>query len=103
MIWALSNVTAHGSPEQIHFLTENQVIEIMVQQLDLKDDPKIIVVVLECLEYIFKQGQTFSDSNPYLQKLEALSGIEKIEELQSHKSTNVYKTAQYLLSLLRDI
>lgn len=102
----LSNAVNHGNDEQIEFLVQNQVIDTMAKQLDGVEDPKIVTVALECINKILLNGIKYIDTlgeNPYLNHLDSLGAVKKIEKLQEHKSEEVYKAAITILETFYDV
>ena len=75
---------------------------------DLLDcqDPRIITVCLEGLENILTAGEAkkiagVTDVNIYVSQIDDVGGLEKIENLQSHESTEIYeKAAQIVVNYL---
>lgn len=104
--WVLSNAVNHGSPEQIRFLADNQVIDTMVKHLDKEEDPKLLTVALECIFKILQHGVRYLEqyeANPFLNHLDSLGATKLIEKLQEHKSDEVYKAAISILETFYDV
>jgi hypothetical protein len=75
--WALSNATSGGSPEQIRYMVEQNLIEPMCELLQCAD-PRIILVALEGLENLLKVGEKESKDtgvNEYVLKIEEHRGM----------------------------
>jgi len=65
-------------------------------------DTKLIGVVLEALENILIVGDTISknhksNTNPFIEMIEEVEGIDKLELLQNHENEDVYKKAVKIL------
>ena len=102
----LSNAVNHASPEQIHLLADQGVIDTMAKQLECEESSKLITEALECLNHILLHGTKFFDTlrqNPYLNRLEEIGATKKIEKLQEHQSEDVYKAAIQILETFYDV
>jgi len=66
---------------------------------DLLDclEPKVILVTLDGLENILKVGKQIEvqsgTPNPFAINIEEAEGLDKIEKLQEHENTDIYKKA----------
>jgi len=97
--WALSNATSGGSPEQIKYMVEQNLIEPMCDLLTCTD-ARIILVALEGLENLLKTGEKESKengTNEYTLAIEEAKGVEKIELLQNHPNNEIYEKAVSIL------
>lgn len=98
--WAVVNATSSGTPEQIRYLSELNVIPPLCDLLNI-GDTKIIEVALNGLENILKFGQTearlHGAQNVYAFKIEECGGLDKIEYLQSHQNEKIYKKAFHII------
>jgi importin subunit alpha-1 len=98
--WAVVNATSSGTPEQIRYLVELNVISPLCDLLNI-GDTKIIEVSLNGLDNILKFGQHESKlnglPNPYAYKIEECGGLDKIEYLQSHQNEKIYKKAFHII------
>jgi len=94
--WGISNATSGGAPKQIAYLVSQGVIEPLVNLLNVKD-VKTINVALEGLENILASGQKDAEenqgTNPYVDKIDEINGIDIIEDLQFHENVDIYKKA----------
>jgi importin subunit alpha-1 len=94
------NATSSGTPEQIRYLVELNVIPPLCDLLSIVDT-KIVEVALNGLDNILKLGQQDSrltdGTNPYALKIEECGGLDKIEFLQSHQNEKIYKKAFQLI------
>lgn len=94
--WAVVNATSSGTPEQIRYLVDLNVIPPLCELLSIVDT-KIVEVALNGLDNILKLGQQDSrnhdGNNPYALKIEECNGLDRIEFLQSHSNEKIYKKA----------
>lgn len=101
--WAISNATSGGTPDQIKYLVEQKCIEPLCNLLNVHD-ARIVSVALEGLENILRVGQKEKDAsgaeyNEYSQTIEAVGGLDKIEQLQQHSNQDVYEKAVRILEV----
>jgi len=97
--WALSNATSGGSPEQIRYMVDQNLIEPMCDLLTCAD-ARIILVALEGLENLLKVGEKDSKdngTNEYALLIEEVKGVDKIELLQNHPNNEIYEKAVSIL------
>ena len=91
--WAVVNATSSGTPEQIRYLVELNVIPPLCDLLSMVDT-KVIEVALNGLENILKLGlqdaKLHGTTNPYAIKIEECGGLDKIEALQGHQHEKIY-------------
>ncbi|KAI9219737.1 armadillo-type protein [Blastocladiella britannica] len=96
--WALSNATACGLeyPGQIAYFVAQGILEPLGELLGCMD-AKLINVVLDALENIFKVGDHVALSlpeaqglNPYTIRFEESGGAERLFALQDHENEMVY-------------
>ena len=86
--WAITNITISGSPQQIQYLLQCNVIQPMCDLLDAQD-PQVIQVVLEGFMNILKHFPT----PEVTYQIEECGGVDKIESLQNHENVEIYKLA----------
>lgn len=92
--WAITNMTISGEPHQINYLLGAGVLPAMCEVLSLKD-PQTIQVALDGLHNLLKsKGKDFYD---VADEIEKCGGLDKIELLQNHESTEVYKLAYAII------
>jgi len=99
--WALSNATSGGSPEQIRYMVDQNIIEPLCDLL-ATSDPRIILVALEGLENILKVGEKDAKEtgvNQFTARIEACHGLDKIELLQNHQNNEIYEKAVNILEM----
>jgi importin subunit alpha-1 len=98
--WAISNATSGGSAEQLSYLVQLGAIKPLCDLLTCQD-AKVIIVALEGLENILKVGETTigasGQGNPYSVLIEGADGLDKIEALQVHTTSDVYEKAMKIL------
>ncbi|KAF8039311.1 hypothetical protein BT93_B1753 [Corymbia citriodora subsp. variegata] len=99
--WAISNAISGGSHEQIQYLVSQGCIKPLCDLL-ICSDPEIIMVCLDGVESILESGETNKELgiypvNVYLRMIEECDGLDKIEDLQSHKNKEVYEQAVKIL------
>jgi HEAT repeat protein len=97
--WALSNATSGGSPDQIRYMVDQNLIEPMCELLQCAD-PRIILVALEGLENLLKVGEKDSKdsgTNEYVLLIEEHRGVDYIESLQNHPNNEIYEKAVSIL------
>ncbi|KAK1316862.1 Importin subunit alpha-1 [Acorus calamus] len=101
--WAISNATSGGSSGQIQFLVIEGCIKPLCDLLTCSD-PRIVTVCLEGLENILKAGEPLEkesgdngEVNLYAHLVDECEGLDKIEGLQSHNSSEIYEKAVRIL------
>ncbi len=102
-LWAISNVASGEFPEQIRYLVEQGYIKSLCGLLTASD-ASLVKVALESLENILKAGHIHAlivagatGRNPYAAEVEAVGGLDKIEQLQAHFNTGVCAKAISIL------
>ncbi|KAG7537232.1 Armadillo [Arabidopsis suecica] len=98
-VWAISNASGCGSPNQIKYLVEQNCLKALCDIL-VCSDLRIILVSLDGLEMILKAGEVEKNTrhvNSYCQMIEDAEGLEKIENLQLHVNNEIYKKAVKIL------
>ncbi|CAO2821560.1 unnamed protein product [Amaranthus hypochondriacus] len=100
--WVIYNAISGGSPEQIRYLVSQNCIKPLCDLL-VCQDPKIISVCLQGLDYILEVGEAEKNSgasgdvNFYAQLIVEAEGLEKIENLQFHLNDQIYAIAVKIL------
>lgn len=92
--WAISNATSGGNAQQIKFLVQQGCIRPLCDLLTV-NDPKIVTIALEGLENILKVGEeeakATNSQNQMAVYISEAEGLTKIEDLQTHTSTDIYE------------
>ena len=98
--WILSNAVVRCNLDQLVYMFQYQILDCFCQLLD-SEDSKTIEIVLDGLSHILKKGNNLGKAkgceNPFYAELERRGGLQKIEDLQKHKSQAVYEVALRLL------
>ncbi|CAG9460475.1 unnamed protein product [Pedinophyceae sp. YPF-701] len=100
--WAISNATSGGDASQIKYLVQSGCIPPLCDQLTCADS-KVVTVVLEAIENILKVGEADKQlngpeaENLFSRMVEECEGLDKIEQLQTHESQEVYKKAYSII------
>ncbi|KAL2540458.1 Importin subunit alpha-1 [Abeliophyllum distichum] len=96
--WAISNATYGGTSDQIKFLVHEGCVKPLCDLL-VCPDPITVIVCLNALENILKVGEAekapgkYRDVNVFAQMIYDVEGLEKIEYLQSHVNSEIFKMA----------
>jgi len=88
--WAITNVTIMGKPEHIVYLVQLGVIKPLCDLLNIQDN-QIIQVVLDGISNILQRSDEQLES--ICDMIEECGGLDKIEDLQNHESSEIYKIA----------
>lgn len=92
--WAISNLTVSGGPSQVAHCVQAGCITALCNLLGVQD-PQIIQVVLDGLTNILKMAG--DDLEKVCMEIEECQGLDKIEELQNHENSDIYKLAFYII------
>lgn len=102
-IWCISNVTKTGSNERIHGLVQNGIFKTFKNNLYLKQDSQILMIIIEGMENILKcqkkmqmSGKTGPEYD-YMRIIEESGIFDCLETLQTHKVPKVYRAVISLL------
>lgn len=91
--WCINNLSLSGKREQVAYVLEQGVLQPFCQLLTT-DDPQILVVVLDGISNILKMASSsYDDLMSITSQIEECNGLDKIEELQSHRNEEIYKLA----------
>ncbi|XP_015789615.1 importin subunit alpha-3 [Tetranychus urticae] len=92
--WAITNMTISGNKGQIEYLVSQDVIGPMCELLQVKD-VQVLQVVLDGLMNILKMaGKNFY---PIAAEIEKCGGLDKIEILQNHDNSDIYKLSYEII------
>ncbi|KFM56942.1 Importin subunit alpha-2, partial [Stegodyphus mimosarum] len=91
-IWAVNNFTSGGNFDQIIFLLRLGVLDPLCKLLSLKD-PKVLTVVLDALSNILHASAKMNAVETVCSYIEECGGLDKIENLQHHENSEVYRCA----------
>ena len=96
--WAVTNLICGGSDDQIKYVINQGCIRPLVEVLD-SQDAKLILVVLDGLREILRFGATIATDNENICAvwLEEAGGVQRIELLQHHESTKIYRKAHDII------
>eukprot|EP00096_Caligus_rogercresseyi_P011231 TRINITY_DN4355_c0_g1_i1.p1 TRINITY_DN4355_c0_g1~~TRINITY_DN4355_c0_g1_i1.p1 ORF type:complete len:541 (+),score=171.40 TRINITY_DN4355_c0_g1_i1:2-1624(+) len=101
--WSITNAVSGGSQEQIAYLVEKGCIPPMCHLLSVYD-MKTLKVSLDGLEKILQFGDQLKQregfvSNPYADAIEECGGLDKIEFLQTHENSDIYKQSFNIIQM----
>jgi hypothetical protein len=92
--WVISNLTVSGTPEQVNYLPRLGVLAPLCNMLGYKD-ATVVQCVLESLSNMLKHA---GDSRDQLtSQVEECGGLDKIENLQTHESHEIYTLAYRII------
>lgn len=101
--WAISNATSGGTHDQVKFLVSQGCIKPLCDLLKCSD-ARIISVALEGLENILKVGKAEANMvaelngiNQFAQFVAEADGLDKLEELESHRNNEIYEKALHIV------
>jgi importin subunit alpha-4/3 len=91
--WCINNLSLSGKREQVAYVLQQGVLEPFCQLLST-DDSQILVVVLDGISNILKMAAANEqDLDALTTQIEECSGLDKIENLQTHNNEEIYKLA----------
>lgn len=97
-MWALCNLAANLSLDDLHNLTSMGALEVLVKILRIMDrEVALLTAALGALERIFIVCGQHS-----LVLFDELGGLDPLEELQNHRSEQVYKMSVDLIKHFND-
>ena len=109
--WVISNVTMCGDDQQAKQLLDFDVIQPLCEILSLHDS-KATIIALETLEHLLQIGLTqvemansmsggggfvHEDSNPVARAIIECGGLTKIDDLQNHRSDEIYQLSARII------
>lgn len=93
--WVVSNVSTGGTSAHVHKLVEHGAIRPLCDLLDV-GDVNILIVALDALDAVLKSAGSAVQS--FVDLVDEANGVERVENLQTHESTEVYKRCVKLIS-----
>jgi len=87
--WVISNIATGGKAAHVAHLVEQGAIQPLCDLLDV-NEVRIVLLAMEAMEAILKQGGDISD---YTQLIDDAGGLDKLENLQEHENTEIYEKA----------
>jgi len=91
--YILSNLAFQSNEIIISTLSQLGTLEALISLL-LEQNPIIIIVALEGIKHFLSVS---NNDNNYVDKVESLGGLDKIEALQSHPNVKVYEASLEIL------
>jgi len=93
--WVVSNVSTGGTSAHVHKLVEHGAIRPLCDLLDV-GDVNILIVALDALDAVLKSAGSAVQS--FVDLIDEANGVERVENLQTHESAEVYKRCVNLIS-----
>jgi importin subunit alpha-1 len=100
--WAITNIISTANDQQIHYLTEQNVIPPLCALLQCMDS-KTIMVAMKGIEVILRLGQTDGElrgdnRNQYANQMEQRGELRKLSALQEHEHSDICQKARHILA-----
>ena len=91
--WCINNLSLSGKREQVSYVLQQGVLIPFCQLLN-KEDPQILVVVLDGISNLLKMASANdNDLMALTSQIEECGGLDRIEEMQNHRNEEIYKLA----------
>ena len=97
--WVICNIATGGTDnEHIHAIVYYiGAIEALSSMLLGTADAKITMVILDAIDHILQAGERVGKIKYWREVLDECDGLEKMEELQDHPSTEIYEKVIYII------
>ncbi|BFZ25262.1 hypothetical protein BsWGS_28301 [Bradybaena similaris] len=94
--WAVTNLTSGGTLEQISYMVQCGGLKPLCDLLVSKDT-KLLNVLLDGISNVLEAAEKVGQSEHVCVVMEEVGGLDKIEQLQNHENTQVYKKAYEII------
>lgn len=94
-LWVICNMCGTSSADNIHSLVNQGMLKLFCGKLSLEEDSIILNNIIEALVRLgdFFKNTATEKNNPFLELMNESGISSKVEQLQYHKSENVYQKA----------
>lgn len=91
-LWTLSNVCTTGSDDHVRHLMQDDGLQPLAAALNSKNaDITVLSAALDAIERVLDVGEAYDED--YTLMFDSYSGIDSLELLQEHPSTEIYEKA----------